>query len=254
MNNSDNIWAYLQGELDEETRLEFETLLRTDTQLLKKFKEAEWLNRKMKSRFAAEELDEQGLIDRIEQELIRSESSTSSAESTPGSSKAPSVIPFPGLSSGAKGLLALAACLLIIMGVRPYPASTISSFRSELGERSFRSNTPAFQYRALPLNQRYYTDQQLIQVAEGMNETLTEKLAHEFTKPGYAILFYGRDEYDVTVTLGEMRAGQLFMHVSMAQQGTTDKPVEWERYFKSMEACETSLEKTTDELLALLRE
>ena len=252
MSDSDSIWTYLQGALSNEARSAFESRLETDRVFREQFKEAQWLNQRMTLRYAAEELDEEKLIDRIEQELMQSESSDALSKDRAASSGAPSVLPLPGRSPEAKGLVALAACLLIFLGVYPYPSGKIVSFRLDQTERLFRSHPSSLPDSALPPEQHYYTDRQLLEIAGGLNEVLTKKIAQNIRKPGYEILLGGTDEYEVTMTLDEMRSGQLFLHMSIAEHDTPDKPIRWEGYFKSLHSCQTSIDKTTNEILTLL--
>ena len=251
MNNSEKIWAYVQGALDEEARLELEALLEADSALFEQLKEAEWLNHKMKTRFAARELDEKKLIDRIEQELLEASEPSDTFSETRGEEEKASLIRFPGMSAGAKGLLALAACAIVVVGLRPYPAGKLSTFQAEIGQRSVRSGkTPPDSAR--PTGLRYYTEEQLRLLASQANAVLENKIDEQIKKPGYLVFLQGKEEYDVTVTLHEMRAGQISMHVGV-QRDKTGHPVEWEHYFKSLQACEESLEESTTEIVGLLR-
>ena len=239
MNAHDKIWAYVHEQLSAQETSEIEQEMEHDDAFQSEVETAAWMHGKMKSRYGAPVAAQEELIDKIDAEL-GDEPAGRSDNIIPMEQVSKRPRPANLFQTAAKILLPLAACLLVLLGVRHQPAGSIASFEANI-DMLFRSEGD----QAI---QRYSRDQ-FEDLASAWRGTLSHQLATLYRRPTYRILFEGRSLLDVKMTLHELRGGRVRMHVLISSDDGLGAPMEWEDFYESMDACKVGLDARSAEIV-----
>ena len=233
---SNKAWSFVHGEMDEEAQKEFKEMMAQDQDLRKEIEEVKQTNAYLRTLMPLLDQSEQDL----EENLLQAWEATQEEEAHQDKKK-DNAIPFPAprkrkepilLRPQARLVLAMAACILVFVGVYHYTASPIKWMAPEIVPIKYRGENI----------EGVYTPQELKQYASQLKSTIDERYESLLAEAKTERQPSKARPWTLHMRMQEINGGTLRVDVKAYKKDNTVPIQSWSEFYESKDLFQSEID------------